>query len=234
MTVLGIDTATAAATVGICRDGRILGERSELHERDHAASLPAMVSGVLRDVGLAVDDLEGVAVSIGPGSFTGLRVGLSFAKGLAYAGGIPIVGVPTLEAFALVVDVEAGLVAPCLDARKGEVYLAVYARAADGVRELVAARAMSPPAAAREIAERFGDRAGVVVGDAAERYPSEFASIAARGVALHPLPKVHPSGGVVAACGEDLLRRSDTAPPGGLEPLYLRPSEAERRRQGLH
>lgn len=232
MTVLGIDTATAAATVGICRDGAILGERSERHDRDHAAFLPGMVSAVLRDARLSIGDLGGIAVSLGPGSFTGLRVGVSFAKGLAYAGRTPVVGVPTLEAFALAADVGTDLVATCLDARKGEVYLAVYLLSGNAVREILAARAMTPPAAAAAIAEGFGDRPGAVVGDAAERYASEFAAIAARGVTLHPLSKVHPSGGVVAARGEESLRRFGTAPPTDLEPLYLRASEAERRRQG--
>ena len=90
----------------MARDGAVLGEGVHRESRSHTASLPLLVERVLRDAGLALEDVEGIAVSIGPGSFTGLRIGLALAKGLAFAGGLPLVGVPTLEALAWVVDAE--------------------------------------------------------------------------------------------------------------------------------
>jgi len=76
--------------------------------RSHTASLPALVDRVLADAGVTIGDVEGLAVSIGPGSFTGLRIGLALAKGIAFAGGLPLVGVPTLEALAHVADAAPG------------------------------------------------------------------------------------------------------------------------------
>src|SRR5207245_2133470 len=84
--------------VGVARAGAVLAEGVHRESRSHTASLPLLVERVLRDAGLALEDVEGIAVSIGPGSFTGLRIGLALAKGLAVAGGLPQVGVPPLEA----------------------------------------------------------------------------------------------------------------------------------------
>ena len=110
----------------MARDGAVLAEGVHRESRSHTASLPLLVERVLGDAGLALEDVEGIAVSIGPGSFTGLRIGLALAKGLAFAGGLPLVGVPTLEALAWVVDAAPGTsVCAALDARKREVYGAV-------------------------------------------------------------------------------------------------------------
>src|SRR5207237_525248 len=86
--VLGLDTATWTAAVGVARAGAVLAEGVHRESRSHTASLPLLVERVLRDAGLVLEDVEGIAVSIGPGSFTGLRIGLALAKGLAFAGGL--------------------------------------------------------------------------------------------------------------------------------------------------
>src|SRR5262245_52075822 len=92
----------------------------------HARTLLPLIDAALAAAGVGLRQLDLLAVSIGPGSFTGLRIGLSVAKGLALATGLPVVGVPTLEAYALHVGPRPGLICPVLDARKGEVYGAVF------------------------------------------------------------------------------------------------------------
>jgi tRNA threonylcarbamoyladenosine biosynthesis protein TsaB len=98
--ILGLDTATWKASVGLRIDGQCVSERSRIADGSHAVSLLSLIEEVLRDGGCAVPDLDAVAVSGGPGSFTGLRIGLSIAKGLAYATGACLIAVPTLEALA--------------------------------------------------------------------------------------------------------------------------------------
>src|SRR5207302_5277280 len=128
---------TWTAAVGVARDGAVLAEGAHRESRSHTASLPALVERVLGDAGLALEDVEGLAVSIGPGSFTGLRIGLALAKGIAFAGGLPLVGVPTLEALAHVADASPGeTICAALDARKREVYAALFTATDAGPRRL--------------------------------------------------------------------------------------------------
>src|SRR5207244_11208452 len=140
--------------------------------RSHTASLPLLVERVLSDAGLVLEDVEGIAVSIGPGSFTGLRIGLALAKGLAFAGGLPLVGVPTLEALAWVVDAAPGTsVCAALDARKREVYAALFALEAGGPRRLTPDLALAPEALAARL-----PRPCTVVGDAGARTSTRLTS----------------------------------------------------------
>ena len=120
MNVLGIDTATFVTAVGVRRDGRLHAELHAEGRGGHAASLPGLVEQGLREAGLRAADLDGIAVSEGPGSFTGLRVGVSFAKAVAYATGARLVGVPTLPAIARALETPSDVVGVCLDARRGD------------------------------------------------------------------------------------------------------------------
>jgi tRNA threonylcarbamoyladenosine biosynthesis protein TsaB len=101
MRILAIESATSTCSVALWRDGRVLAERSERTTSSHASTLPALLEAVLTAAGEKPARGNCVAVSIGPGSFTGLRIGLSFAKGLAVSARLVIVGVPTLDAYAL-------------------------------------------------------------------------------------------------------------------------------------
>jgi tRNA threonylcarbamoyladenosine biosynthesis protein TsaB len=224
--VLGIDTATAVAAVGVARRGSVAADVAEWARGGAAARLVDLVDRALVEAGAGRDDVEAVAVSIGPGSFTGLRVGLGFAKGLAYAGGKPLVAVPTLEALAAAAPGDAERVAVSLDARKHEVYFAVYARGGTGLEERIEPGAASPGEAARRIVDAL-EGGGVLVGDAAETHPEEFADLGRiRGVRVIPFAEVHPRGAVVAALGWRRLGAGDEAPIAAVEPAYVRAPEA--------
>jgi len=223
LNILGIDTATRILTVGLCRCGRIIAERSEVTAGGPAGALSRIAGAVLGDAGLSVRDLGGVAVSLGPGSFTGLRVGVSFAKGLAYAAGFPIVGVPTLPALASAAEVEEEVVATCLDARRGEVYLALYDRRTGSPVETVSPIALDPDAAGRRILEESNRGRMAVVGDAAERYPASFRALAESGVRLVSLKESPPRGGVIACRAETRIRAGERPDPASVLPLYVRP-----------
>src|SRR5579862_828576 len=144
MRILGIDTATRRASIGVLVDGAIVAEQSELANGSHAVTVLPLIADTLQRAGVAVRDLDAIAVSCGPGTFTGLRVGLSIAKGFAYATGIPVVGVPTLEALARTVSPPHATVCTVLDARKGELYAACFAAAPSGVRRLTPDAVMTP------------------------------------------------------------------------------------------
>jgi tRNA threonylcarbamoyladenosine biosynthesis protein TsaB len=200
----------------VVRDGRVLAETARRESRSHAASLPALVDEVLGRANVAIAALDGIAVSIGPGSFTGLRVGCALAKGIAYAGALPLVGVPTLEALACVADAPPGrTVCVALDARKHEVYAAFF-RAGEPPERLTPDAAWTPGVLAARLAPDH-----VVVGDATDVYP-ELAAGEVRPFATH-----HPRGGVVARLGLARLRRGEATPLGSLEPVYVRPPDAE-------
>jgi len=136
--ILCIETGTDICSVGIARDGELLSLRESDEGRDHARKVGVFVDELLRETGIAPDDLDAVAVGRGPGSYTGLRIGVSFAKGLCYGLGKPLVAVGSLDALAAVAreDYEAGildvddwseaLLCPMVDARRMEVYAQVF------------------------------------------------------------------------------------------------------------
>jgi len=219
--VLGIDTATTIASVGIVSSQRPDVQRADGSAR-HAAMLLRLIEEALGAAGARLSDLDRLAVSIGPGSFTGLRVGLSIAKGLAVAAKIPVVGVPTLAAYARAVGPRHGMVVPVLDARKGEVYAAAY-RWQDG--ELVSVfgpQAFTPDDLARRL-----DEPATLVGDGVDAYAELWARIPAVVASLR-LADCPPSGAVIARMGAETPPR----PIAELEPQYCRLPAAAADRAG--
>jgi tRNA threonylcarbamoyladenosine biosynthesis protein TsaB len=263
--VLGIETATRVATVGLVRaplapdaaPGTVAEGCTTLAEvsRDtglaHGAELLSLIDECLAAAGHDLDEVRCIAVGIGPGSFTGLRVALATAKGLALGGGVTLVGVSTLEALAASVlpgwcagaaveDAGPGtLVASCLDARKGEVYGAVFA-----VREPVADAPsprlgrLAPDAALRPadfaqtlgaLLEARGERASpaLLLGDGPERYADAILSpLAGRARAL-AAARHQPCGAAVGRLGAGELAATGGHDAATLVPRYARASEAE-------
>lgn len=127
MYILNIETATKNCSVSLAKNGETI-LCKELAEKgySHAEKLHVFIEEVLQETGIGVPDLKAIAVSKGPGSYTGLRIGVSSAKGLCYALGIPLISVDTLQVLAHQVAVEKGLIVPMIDARRMEVYSAVF------------------------------------------------------------------------------------------------------------
>src|ERR1700680_4415781 len=139
--VLGLETGSGSASIGLVSGGRIIASMSR-EVKSHGADLPIMVDELLHEAGIAIPDLSAIAVGIGPGSFTGLRVGLSYAKGLAVGAHTQIVGIPSLDVIALCGSTSPlariGVqICPVLDARKGEVYTSLYVVVADALEKVV-------------------------------------------------------------------------------------------------
>ena len=203
----------------MARDDAVLAEVSEVTTPSHGSALPRLVEAALGAAGLAWEDVDGLAVSIGPGSFTGLRIGLSLAKGIAYAGDLPMAAVPTLEALAWTAGAEPGAtVWTLLDARMREVYAASFAWTAAGPERRTPDEALRPDEAAGRLRPPC-----VVVGDAPDAYPI----LRVPGIRVLPFASHPPRGGIVARLGARRLTRGEVADTGTLEPAYVRPSQAE-------
>ena len=148
--ILCIETGTDICSVGIARDGELVSLRESDEGRDHAKKVGVFVDELLRETGVSPDELDAVAVGMGPGSYTGLRIGVSFAKGLCYGLNIPLVAVGSLDALAQVAieDHEAGIIdvecwenavlAPMVDARRMEVYTRLFDTAGTPLNEVSA------------------------------------------------------------------------------------------------
>jgi tRNA threonylcarbamoyladenosine biosynthesis protein TsaB len=206
MIVLGLDTCLSSCSVAVLDGERVLASAREVMARGHQERLAPMARDVMAEAGLAFDRLERIAVTVGPGSFTGLRVGIAFAKGLALARDLPAVGVGTLEALAAEAD---GLVFPAIDARRGQLYLQAF----ENGRPLMAPDALTAETAAARIAEISQGRPFTLVGSGAPLL-ADFA----------------PSAETIAAEGADarqVARLALALSPGPLKPLYLRAPDAK-------
>jgi tRNA threonylcarbamoyladenosine biosynthesis protein TsaB len=220
--ILGLDTATWKASVGLRIDGELVSEQSRTADGSHAVSLLSLIQEVLQDGGCPVRELEAVAVSGGPGSFTGLRIGLSVAKGLAYATGARLIAVPTLEALARTVAHLDGKVCPVLDARKGELYAACFQSSNGALQRLTDDLLLTPEALLEVVPTPC-----VMLGDAVAMYGSFLQQHLSTGVTLLPSDTHGPSGGVVAAMAAERLQAGGPDDLSQLEPCYIRLSEAE-------
>ncbi len=225
MTVLGVETATAVCAAAVAVDGAVVAERSLEQHAVHAEKLLTLVDGVLRDAGISATNADGIAVSIGPGSFTGLRIGLSVAKGLAYATGRPLLAVPTLEALAWRAA-EAGMapgfetILAVLDARRDEVYCQLFGTGEGRPSPIGDARACTLP----ELAGDLRDRQVVLTGDAREKVFAFLRAVPefAGRVRLTPHEFARCSAGTVARLGSVLLEEGSAEEPGALEPRYIK------------
>jgi tRNA threonylcarbamoyladenosine biosynthesis protein TsaB len=138
MTLLAIDTGQAACSVALWRGGTVIAHRLSPMPKGHAEALVPMIEEVQAEVGFAFEDLDAFAVTVGPGTFTGLRVGMATARGLAVAADKPLIGVTTLEAIAWPARAEANegtVIAAAFDARRGEIYLQCFAQNGSAVTE---------------------------------------------------------------------------------------------------
>lgn len=223
MRVLALESATLAGGAALLDGDVVIGESRSNIALTHSERLMVAVDRLLQDAGWTVRDLEGLAVSIGPGSFTGLRVGLATIKGLALALSLPVAPVPTLDALASTLPFADAPVCPLLDARKGEVYLSLY-RWRDGrMTRQWDYLALPPEAAAARLTAPV-----IVLGDGVKPCRPYLDRLGA-GVRVAPPAQRLPSPAVVGQLGHEFLAAGRGVPAEELIPLYLRPSEAELR-----
>jgi tRNA threonylcarbamoyladenosine biosynthesis protein TsaB len=228
MRVLALDAATEACSVALLCGGEVI-VRSTESGKDHAPQLLTLVEQVLAEGQVSLSMLDGLAASIGPGAFTGVRISVAVAQGLAFGAGLKVVPITTLEALSMqVLQGDAVRAIACLDARMGEVYWGCFAAdAARGVIEVSPSR-VDPPDRVASLAPQLGGSGYRGVGRGFAAYPL-LAAIP--GVTIDELRRqALPSAADMARLG--LLRLADARDPADLQPRYLRDkvalTEAER------
>jgi len=225
MRILSIDTTVIAGSVALSEDCELVAEIGQEDSGTHSEKLLVSIDQALAEAGWDRTDLEAIAVAIGPGSFTGLRIGLAAAKGLAVALGIPIAGASSLASLALNGRGFDGVVAPLIDARRGEIYLGAWGVGADGRMEgLMDECVLPPPDAVEKLAAL--QRKILLVGDGAAAYEGELkAGLGERAVfALGDEARPHAINLAKLALGR-LGGGGDD--PASISPNYIRRSDAE-------
>jgi tRNA threonylcarbamoyladenosine biosynthesis protein TsaB len=223
--ILAVETATSAVSVALLRGEALLDEWTSEDARAPSERLLPGIDALLARAGARLDAIGGFAVSVGPGSFTGLRVGIATVKGLAFASGRPVAAVPTLAALALGGRDGGAPVAVLLDARRGEMYAAVYG--ADGAA--LVTETVAKPAA---LAERLAAGTRIVVGEGAEAAAAELAALRGKGVVVLPRPIGLARAAAVGVLGARMLARGEGGEAARVAPRYVRRAEAEARRTG--
>ena len=225
MKILALDSSATVATVALCEDTRLLAEYTLNNGNTHSETLLPMVESLLDHFSLSASDVELFAASTGPGSFTGVRIGAATVKGLAFAMDKPCVGVSTLEALAENLSVCEGLICPVMNARRSQVYTALFRSDGKTLTRLIPDSAM----AISELDELLSKHAEPVsfCGDGYEITVSALKLTEHRHV---PERLRHQSAYSVAAVAYREYQKGNTLSDSELKVTYLRPSQAERER----
>lgn len=227
MRILALETAAKAVSAAVTEDGKVLAAGFQDTGLTHSRTLMPIVEGLLKNTDMTVGDMDAIAVSAGPGSFTGVRIGVSAAKGLAFAADKPCVPVSTLAALARNAAFSDGLIVCAMDARRQQVYNALF-EARDGVlARLTPDRAIALADLAEEL--RGDPRPITVLGDGG-RMCFDFLTAAGVSCRLAPAHLVKENAISVALEAEALARAGKLVSAQELAPVYLRPPQAERLR----
>ena len=227
MLILAFETTAKAGSVALLEDNRLLAESYQNTGLTHSQTLMVMAEDMLKAAGKSMADVTAVAVAEGPGSFTGVRIGVAAAKGLAWGGELPCYGVSTLESMALTLGAYQGYVCPVMDARRSQVYNALF-YVNSGVMERVRedrAIALSDLAeelkALKEPIFLVGDGSNLTYNTLRDSIPS---------LVLPPEHRMHQRAGGVALAAAKKIAAGDPGDAAAMVPNYLRLSQAERER----
>ncbi|MEO0092927.1 MAG: tRNA (adenosine(37)-N6)-threonylcarbamoyltransferase complex dimerization subunit type 1 TsaB [candidate division WOR-3 bacterium] len=224
---LGIETSWEITGIAIVKATTVLYELRFLTGSKHNETIFQILADALKLVGIGVKDLAGIGVSIGPGMFTSLRVGLALAKGLSLPYKIPVKGINTLDALAdycSFAKTDFGLIVPIVDARKDEVFTALY-RNRTRISEYAI---LSPARLAQEIAKNYPDEPITFLGNGAIKYEPILAS---RLREFNSIPLMAPLPSTIAFKAQTCIRSGDWSDVATLQPFYLRPTDAELKRK---
>lgn len=223
MLILGITTSTAQVGCAIGGHEGVLGCVHSSRGKRHAESLTPAIDFLRRQARVDLDEIGCVAVDVGPGLFTGLRVGVAAAKAMAHALRVPMVGVTSLDLLAFPVRWSSRLVVAAIDARRGELFTAAYRQVPGGIQRLTEHDTSTPADLAVDL-EATGEDV-LLVGDGALRYHEAFAEFGRVELGDHGL--AHPSAASLVQLAHARALREDFVQPWDLEPLYLRRPDAE-------
>lgn len=224
MKVLAIDTSSNVATVAVMEDDLLLGEYTLNHKKTHSQKIMVMIEQLLADLELKVQDMDVFAVVIGPGSFTGLRIGVATVKALAHATGKPVVSVGTLEALAYNVPLAEHIIVPIMDARRNNVFTASYIWD-EGFKEIGEPEVIS----IEECVASCGDFLDTIfVGDGVAVHREYIKEQLGEHAIFPHGATLNSRASSVAAIAIEKAKRGETQSYTEVEPYYIRKSQAER------
>lgn len=228
MKILALESSAIAASVALSEDETLLAQSFQNSGLTHSRTLMPLCQDLLKNLGMTLQDVDLIAVAAGPGSFTGLRIGVSTAKGLAWAADKPCVGVSTLEAMAWTAAHVGGDICPVMDARRGQVYNARFRGENGRPVRLTEDRAISLEELKNEILSS-GGRAQYLIGDGTQLCRQMFSQWQVE--TILPPPHLHlQSAWGVARAALEAAREGRTTTAAELLPVYHRLSQAERER----
>lgn len=228
MNILALESSATACSVALCRDGALLAQSFQCSGLTHSRTLLPMVNDLLKNCGQALEGVDVIAVAAGPGSFTGLRIGVATAKGLAWAGDKPCAPCSTLESMAWPLShLEDSLLVCAMDARRKQVYNALFLARGDSLERLTPDRAISLAELGEELKKY--QKMKIVVGDGAQLCYNTLREEVS-GLSLAPVHLRMQSAWGVARAAEELSTAGGLVTAGELAPVYHRLSQAERER----
>lgn len=225
MKILAFESSAVSASVALTEDEKLVAQSFQNCGLTHSRTLLPMAEALLQNCGVALADVDAIAVAHGPGSFTGVRIGVATVKGLALGADRPCIGVSTLDAMAYGARALGGRLCCVMDARAGQVYNALFAVENGTVQRLCADRALK----LTDLGEEIGQTPYFLVGDGAELCYNTLKDICP-GLRLAPPELRSPTGYGVAAAALPLLRAGTACSPQQLDACYLRRPQAERER----
>ena len=228
MNILALEASAGPCSVALCRDGVLVAQSWQNSGLTHSRTLLPMADSLLRNCGASLDEVDVIAVAAGPGSFTGLRIAMSTAKGLAWGRDLDCAPCSTLESMAWpLAHLEGSLIVCARDARRQQVYNALFLARGDGLERLTPDRAISLEELGAELKKYENPK--IVVGDGAQLCYNTLAG-QADGLALAPRLLRMQSAWGVARAAEVLAARGELVKSADLVPVYHRLSQAERER----
>ncbi len=228
MKILAFDSTAKAASCAVIDEGKILGHYNIDNGLTQSELLLPMAEALLKTLGLTFSEIDAYAVSVGPGSFTGVRIGVSLVKGLAFGRNIPCIEVSTIEALAENINGLDGILLPCMDARRAQVYNAVFSSDGESITRLTEDRAISLSSLAEELKEHSGKKI-YISGDG---YDTARQALTEAGLHIEHTPPllINESAASVAAIAYRKLIAGEYVTDSEISPTYLRLPQAERER----
>lgn len=226
MNILAVDTSALTATVAVMKNNVVVFENNITNALTHSETLMPMIDYALKSVKLSVNDIDLFAVSCGPGSFTGIRIGVSAIKALAYATGKKVYGINTLEALAYNVSYLSNIpICPIMDARRSQVYNAIYKFNTEKAEVVVPPRALS----IEELCESIEEKT-LFVGDGVNVYKDKIIELCGEKALFAPPHHLLQKAASIAYAAS-MVAENEYLTPEVLEVIYLRKSQAERERE---
>lgn len=223
MNILGVESSSVSAGAAVLKNGVLAAEIFTNNGLTHSQTLMPMISEAIAMAGLDISDIDLFAVSQGPGSYTGLRIGIGLVKGLAYGAGKKALGISSLRALAQNIPFASGLIAPIMDARAGQVYAAIYRQSPGEFETLMQPAALS----LADLAAKLRGERAFFVGDGVAPYKERLTELLGEGAAFATQNLCMARAGAVAV----LAQGGEGISPFELSPVYLRRPQAERERE---